>query len=179
MDKITAANTVNSAGMSTYDVAHSIYLATVEGVSGANQNDGFGFALSAVAELWNIKGNIGNPYGRTKITGRYKGMGITENLIQSIVDQYPNGFSGNEPLFDDLIGIGSGGRNTSSVSQNLNVNSSDNRMQEEFDKQDQQILIGFVIGFILCKFVFHFGWILSIIFGFLAGGVFMMIKSQK
>ena len=179
MDKNTAANTVSNAGMGTYDVAHSIYLATVEGVSGANQNDGFGFALSAVAELWNIRGNIGNPYGRTKITGRYKGMGVTEKMIQNVVAQYPNGFSGNEPLFDDLLGIGFGGRKTPSVSQTSYINSDDNRMQEEFDKQDQQLFIGFAIGFILCKFVLHFGWILSIVGGFFVAGLFMWIGSKK
>ena len=75
MTKGRAADTVHNAGMTAYDVAHSIYLATVEGVSGANQNDGYGFALSAIAELWNIRGTIGNPSSRTKITGRYRGIG--------------------------------------------------------------------------------------------------------
>lgn len=106
MDKITARNNVANAGLSARAIAHSIYLATVQGVSGANQNDGMGFALSAIAELWNIKGDIGNPNGKTKLTGRYKGMGITENMIFTVIAQHPHGFAKNQPLFDDLLGIG-------------------------------------------------------------------------
>lgn len=58
MDKGMAKNTVANAGMNLNDVADSIYQATVMGISGANQNEGYGFALSAVAELWNIRGTI-------------------------------------------------------------------------------------------------------------------------
>ena len=61
MDKGQASQVVQNAGMTPRNVAHSIYLATVEGVSGANQHEGFGFALSAIAELWNIRGSGGNP----------------------------------------------------------------------------------------------------------------------
>ena len=103
MDKNTARKVITNANMSYYDVAHCIYLATVEGISGANQNGGCGFALSAIAELWNIRGSVGNPSGRTKLTGRYKGMGVTENMILNAVSQYPNGISGSMPLFDELI----------------------------------------------------------------------------
>ena len=39
MDKYSALETVRRAGMTTTDIANSIYLATVEGISGANQND--------------------------------------------------------------------------------------------------------------------------------------------
>ena len=85
MDKEMASNTIQNANMATRDVAHSIYMATVEGISGANQNEGYGFVLSAIAELWNIRGTIGNPSGRAKITGRYKGMGVTEAMILNAV----------------------------------------------------------------------------------------------
>lgn len=106
MDKITARNSIANAGVSTRDIAHSIYLATVRGVSGANQNDGMGFLLSAVAELWNIRGAIGNPNAKTKITGRYRGMNVTEQMILNVISQYPNGFNGYQPSFDELFGIG-------------------------------------------------------------------------
>lgn len=109
MDKESAFNQIRNAGVSTYDIANSIYQATVQGISGANQNKGYGFLLSAMAELWNIKGTIGNPNAKTKITGRYRGMGITEDMIQKVIEQYPNGFNSNSPLFDDLIGVGSMG----------------------------------------------------------------------
>lgn len=80
MDKGQAPQVVQNAGMTTRNVVHSIYLATVEGVSGANQNEGYDFALSAIAGLWNIRGTIGNPSGRTKITGHYREMGVTEGV---------------------------------------------------------------------------------------------------
>lgn len=51
MDKGQAPQVVQNAGMTTRNVVHSIYLATVEGVSGANQNEGYDFALSAIAGL--------------------------------------------------------------------------------------------------------------------------------
>lgn len=173
MDKRTAAGLI--ADMSTYDIAESIYLATVQGVSGANQNDGMGFNVSAIAELWNIKGTIGNPFGRTKITGRYRGMGITQEMIMNVVAQYPNGISGSSPTFDALLGIGSGAprRNTSTVSQRpINTNA-------DTDAEDKRIFIGFIIGFILCKFVFHWGWIISIVLALLLGGVFMYLGRNR
>lgn len=167
MDKYTAENTVNNAGMSEYDIAHSIYLATVQSISGANQNEGYGFALSAVAELWNIRGSIGNPNGRTKITGRYKGMGITEDMIMNIISQYPNGFNGREPLFDDLLGVGS-----------------ENHTKPQFNYREERTLGGdknqnvsnldFAIcfgAFFVLKIILGWGWLASFIVAFVIGGV--------
>lgn len=111
MDKNSARNSITSAGLSSRDIAHSIYLATVQGISGANQNGGMGFALSAIAELWNIRGVVGNPNARTKITGRYRGMNVTEQMILNVISKYPSGFNGSQPLFDDLLGIGMSGNN--------------------------------------------------------------------
>lgn len=163
MDKNSAASKIANAGMSTYDVANSIYLATVEGVSGANQNQGYGFALSAVAELWNIRGTIGNPHGKTKITGRYKGMGVTKDRILNVVSQYPNGFRDREPQFDDLLGVSSGGGN---CYQGKNVDTSTGGSQNE---SNLEIILA-VAAFILFKFFLGWGWILSIILAFVVGG---------
>lgn len=178
MNKNSATNQIVNAGVGTYDIAHSIYLATVEGISGANQNDGYGFLLSAIAELWNIKGTIGNPHGKTKITGRYKGMGVTEHMILNVISQYPDGIQGSVPLFDDLLGIGSGGQKTN-IQQTAYGNAGSNTMQNDVDRQDSFILTGFIIGFVVCKFVLHFGWILSIILALLFGGLFMYWGSRR
>lgn len=180
MDKNSAANQIANANVDTYDIANSIYQATVQGISGANQNGGYGFLLSAIAELWNIRGTIGNPHGRTKITGRYKGMGVTENMILNVISQYPNGLSGSEPLFDDLLGIGSGKtRKTTNAPQKVYDNSGSEGMQNEFDRQNRLLAAGAVIGFVICKFVLHFGWIISIILAIVLGGLFMYWGSKR
>ena len=177
MDKNSAANQIANANVDTYDIANSIYQATVEGISGANQNDGYGFLLSAIAELWNIRGTIGNPHGRTKITVRYKGMGVTENMILNVISQYPNGLSGNEPLFDDLLGIGSGGgRKTTYTMHN---NSDSNSMSNAAGNDDTLLVMGLVLGFCVCKFVLHFGWILSLVLGLVLGGLFTYWGSKR
>lgn len=167
MDKNTAANTINNAGIGTYDIAESIYLATVEGVSGANQNQGYGFALSAIAELWNIRGSIGNPNGRTKITGRYKGMGVTEDMILNVILQYPNGFSGRTPLFDDLLGVGSGGSRGMGnyPSNNTGTNTGGNENVSNID------LMIAIVTFIILKVFVGWGWILSLVVAFVVGGI--------
>lgn len=177
MDKSTAAGLI--AGMSTYDIAESIYLATVQGVSGANQNDGMGFNVSAIAELWNIKGTIGNPFGRTKITGRYRGMGITQQMIMNVVERYPDGIRDSSPTFDELLGIGSGAprRNTSTVQQNY---SSGNNTSTNPGNEIESVGIVFaIIAFIVCKFVFHIGWILSIILAFVIAGVLLALFEKR
>lgn len=172
MNKSTAVNLVANANMSSYDVAHSIYLATVEGISGANQNDGYGFALSAIAELWNIRGSVGNPSGRTKLTSRYKGMGITENMILNAVSQYPKGISGNSPLFDDLLGVGNGMK-TSGYNRAVNTTN------REVSNEDSAAGMGFIVAFVICKFVLHLGWIMSIVLGFVFAGLFMYWASRR
>lgn len=172
MDKYSAANQIANAGMSSYDIAHSIFLATVEGVSGANQHNGYGFALSSVAELWNIKGTIGNPHGRTKITGRYKGMGVTENMILNVISQYPNGFSDSEPLFDDLLGIGSGGMIEGSAQ------GGGNRVKDGGQDASNVPLIIAAITFVFLKFFVGWGWIISIIFAFVVGGIIEAIRGR-
>lgn len=172
MDKNSAANQLANAGMSTYDVANSIYLATVEGVSGANQNGGYGFALSAIAELWNIRGAVGNPYGKTKITGRYKGMGITENMILDVVSQYPNGFRDNEPLFDDMLGIGS-----SRVARNYRHESINTSTGGEQNLSNIDIII-VAVAFVILKFFLGCGWIISIIAAFVIGTIADMIRRR-
>lgn len=184
MDKNSARNQIYKAGMSTYDIAYSIYLATVEGVSGANQNDGYGFALSAIAELWNIRGTISNPNGRTKITGRYKGMGVTEGMILNVISQYPDGINGRTPLFDDLLGIGSSGRGASSslggsrgISSSLNESSNAGRIQGQ-SGSDSFLAVIVVITFVIMKFFIGWGWIISIIGALVVGGIVDMIKSK-
>lgn len=180
MDKNSAANQIANANVDTYDIANSIYQATVQGISGANQNDGYGFLLSAIAELWNIRGTIGNPHGRTKLTGRYKGMGVTENMILNVISQYPNGLSGNEPLFDDLLGVGSGGSvRTTNVSQTVYDAADNAGSQNDFDREDKFLFTGVVIGFIICKFVLHLGWILSIVLAFMLGGLLMYLGNRR
>lgn len=177
MDKRTAAGLI--AGMSTYEIAESIYLATVQGVSGANQNDGMGFNVSAIAELWNIKGTIGNPFGRTKITGRYRGMGITQEMIMNVVAQYPNGISGSSPTFDALLGIGSGAprRNTSTIQQSYS--SGNNTSAGQGDGAESFAIVFVIIAFIICKFVFHIGWILSIILAFVISVVVVGLLEKR
>lgn len=172
MDKNSAANQIANAGMSTYDVANSIYLATVEGVSGANQNGGYGFSLSAIAELWNIRGTVGNPYGRTKITGRYKGMGITENMILDVVSQYPNGFRDNEPLFDDMLGVGSGRGVRNYRYGDLNTGAGGERNLSNID------LIIAAAAFVILKFFLGWGWIVSVIAAFVIGSIADMIRRK-
>lgn len=156
MDKGQASQVVQNAGMTPRNVAHSIYLAAVEGVSGANQHEGFGFALSAIAELWNIRGSIGNPYGRTKITGRYRGMGVTENMILNVVSRYPHGLRDNEPLFDDLLGVGSSGRPAGGGQ----VRGADTGSRQ--NSSDNAIIIAGVL-FIILKLLMGRGWIFSIL----------------
>ena len=156
MDKGQASQVVQNAGMTPRNVAHSIYLATVEGVSGANQHEGFGFALSAIAELWNIRGSIGNPYGRTKITGRYRGMGVTEDMILNVVSRYPHGLRDNEPLFDDLLGVGSSGRPAGGGQ----VRGTDTGSRQ--NSSDNAIVIAGVL-FIILKLLMGRGWIFSIL----------------
>lgn len=165
MDKDLAAKQIANAGMNTYDVANSIYLATVQGVSGANQNQGYGFALSAIAELWNIRGTVGNPYGRTKITGRYKGMGVTKDGILNIVSQYPNGFSDREPLFDDLLGVGLKRENNQYQRGNINTDPGEGQNISNID------IIILIAAFIIFKFFLGWGWIISIVLAFVIGAV--------
>lgn len=155
-------------------------MATVKGISRANQNEGYDFLLLAMAELWNIRGTVGNPYAKTKITGRYRGMGIAEDMVLNIIAQYPNGFRGDEPLFDDLLGIGHGGRTNTTRSSNTVYEDTGNiRQQSDMDGEDTLMIVGFVGGFIICKFVLHFGWILSVVFAFLLGGMFMYWGRKK
>lgn len=193
MDKNTAKNTIQNAGMSTYDIANSIYLATVEGISGANQNEGYGFALSAIAELWNIRGTMGNPFGKTKITGRYKGMAVTQKMIMDVVSRYPQGFDADTPLFDDLLDFATGSEKpVPPPKQNWNVHYSEldfgkdagtpvpspkqkvvtdvgepQLSDKDYERMAKVMGISFVVILVLCKFIFHFGWILSIVLGFL------------
>ena len=161
MDKETAYNKMIQSGASTYDVANSLYMATVQGISGAKQH-GQGFDVSAMAELWNINGTLKNPNASRKIiTNRYKGMGVTFEMIQSVINQYPNGIRGYSPSLDELLGI--------TGNQMGNYQES----QESYDVDDDIFIKVFValwvILFIVCKFVFHWGWIVSIFVSLLAG----------
>lgn len=183
MDKNTAANLLANANIDTYDIAHSIYLATVQGISGANQNDGMGFHLSAIAELWNIRGTVGNPNAKTKITGRYKGMGVTEDMIFDVVSQYPNGLRGSTPLFDNLL-ESSAGQQTQRASQTVYESPKmpeyeRNYTEAVLNREAKFMLLGFVLGFIVCKFVLHFGWIASIVLGFIVGCVFLVFAVKQ
>lgn len=174
MTKGMAADTVQNAGMTAYDVAHSIYLATVEGVSGANQNDGYGFALSAIAELWNIRGTIGNPSSRTKITGRYRGMGVTEDMILNVVSRYPKGLNGNQPLFDDLLGVGSSGR----AAGGSQVGDS----YTDADGEDPMVNLSMVmmgVAFVILKFFLRWGWIASFIGAVVAGTIILSALRKR
>lgn len=203
MDKITARNNIANAGVSTRDIAHSIYLATVRGVSGANQNDGMGFLLSAMAELWNIRGVVGNPNAKTKITGRYRGMNVTEQMILNVISQYPNGINGYQQSFDELLGIGDWDGAYRQPVQQQEVTFANNmtqyddedligltddkvysdltkdEMSQLHDRQDKILGIGFLIGFVICKFVLHFGWIISLILGLILGGILMYYDDNR
>ena len=150
MDKDTATNVISNAGMKPRDVAHSIYLATVKGVSGANQNDGYGYILSAIAELWNIRGIIGNPMGKTKITNRYRGKGITEEMILNVVSKYPNGIRNFEPQFDALLGISEG---DTIVQTEKDIDNTENPSDS-----DGSAVFGFIILIVYAIFKFGFGW---------------------
>lgn len=43
-------------------------------------------------------------------------------------------------------------------------------MSKLHDRQDKILGTGFFIGFVICKFVLHFGWIISLILGLILGG---------
>jgi hypothetical protein len=167
-------------------IASCIYQATVQGISGANQNNGSGYELSAIAELWNIRGDVNNPNsGRTKITNRYKGMGVTEDMILSVVSQYPHGLSGITPTFDELLGVGATSyRRTQPVRtqpvrtqpvrtqpvRTQPVRTQPDRPQQSDDSSSEADLwtvviygISFVICIIYTRFVRHWWWIISIL----------------
>lgn len=172
MDKGDASRVIQNAGMTPYDVANKIYLATVEGVSGANQSEGYGFELSAIAKLWNIKGRIGNPSGKTKITDRYKGMGVTKDMIFAVVSRYPNGIPGNAPLFDDLLGVGPAGQSANRYQGgNSQTDSDTNGGQDETNVA----IVVIVVAFIILKFFLKWGWISSIIAAFVIGTIALVL----
>ena len=77
--------------------------ATVKGSSGSEQ-DGRGFLLTALADLWNINGTR-NDHGasRRRITGRYRNDDVTFEQIHKVICQYPDGIPGDTPNFDDLV----------------------------------------------------------------------------
>ena len=173
MDKYSALETVRRAGMTTSDIANSIYLATVEGISGANQNDGYGFALSALAELWNIRGTITNPNGRTKITNRYKGMGVTYDMIYDIISEYPEGFDEYMPTFDSMLGIGSVRKSTNRVKVSRNElpeASSGNVSNADF-------IVAFA-SFVILKFFLGWGWLISFILAMIIASIFDVIRRR-
>lgn len=172
MDKATVFQTIQNAGLPKQEIANRIYLATVEGVSGANQDKGYGFMLSAIAELWNIRGTIGNPSGRTKITGRYRGMGVTKAMILDIIFQYPDGLNGNTPLFDDLLGVGFSGR---SVGGNQGESTDSGSGQSGSNAFGVLMIVLFVI----LKFFLKFGWIASIIGTLILGSLIVMLIATR
>lgn len=192
MDKNQASNVIVNAGMSNYDVAHSIYQATVRGISGANQNDGYGFALSAIAELWNIRGTIENPMARTKITGRYKNMAVDEDMILQVVEEYPDGIDGEYPLFDELLGVADGWGNDSmsdryaqssqwqdnSRSQRSTRRSSSGSGGNE-DAEDRAAGVVFILALVVTKFVLHMGWIPAVIVSFVLAAIAMVLVSRR
>lgn len=168
MDKNVAANAVANSGMSTYDIANSIFQATVLGVSGANQNNGYGFNLSAIAELYNIRGTVNNSNaGRTKITNRYRGMNITEDMILNVVQQYPNGIRGYSPLFDDLLGVGN------EAFQNFDDTRTEytQKSNTSTGSPDYTIVIVTVALILACRLFLGWNWIVSIIVALAIGGL--------
>jgi hypothetical protein len=54
-----------------------------------------------------------------------------------------------------------------------------NSGSDQYDKEDTLIFIGFIIGLILFKGVFHWGWIISIVLSFVVGGLFMAFGSRR
>lgn len=183
MDKVTALGIVEN--MSVDEIAHSIYLATVRGVSGANQNGGMGFNLSAIAEVYNIKGTVNDPFAaKTKITNRYRGMGVTEDMIYNVVAQHPSGFFGSSPSFDELLGVVySGRRNPQRVSE-PNAGTEWNRdsyaqNQNQFDLEDKIMGVVGIGTFVVLKFFLGWGWIISILLASLAAGVVLYLLFGK
>lgn len=183
MDKNQAGNLIVNEGMSSYDIAHSIYLATVKGVSGAKQNEGYGFALSAIAELWNIRGNVKNPMaGKTTITGRYRNMGITEERILRIIKEYPNGMNGEYPLFDELLLSADAGNNRQPQTQ-IPLQETTTRSSYDSgsnaDAEDRAGAVVFVIALVITKFILHMGWVAAIILSILLAGVAITLVSRR
>ena len=250
MEDYTAKQAIRSQGLDTEAIAASIYRATVQGISGARQFNGQGYTLSAIATLWNIRGNVNNPKGRTTLTNRYRGKNVSYEDIRNIVFKYPNGFSGATPLFDDLVLSGNTTMSSSTYSSGSSVRSStrnvvwdddlDDEYGDDYDYEediddydsfrdsntystanrntqkssysyqntkknsdwitndhiyDEETndsysgnanaentlgIIGFIIGIIVAKGFFHFGWIASIIIAFIVAGIFAsMINNGK
>ncbi len=164
MNKAEALRQIKDLRLSSQEIAQKIYLATVEGVSGANQDDGQGFHLSALAELWNINGTLTNHNSsRRVITGRYRGRGVTFEQIYSVISQYPNGFSKSTPNFDDLV-LGTTMPQRPLGSQPSAAQPSAN---------DRFLVAIFAGVFLVCKIIFHWGWIISLILAAVVGIIYM------
>lgn len=195
MNKVEAAKIIRDDNLSVSDIAQSIYLATVCGVSGADQHGGQGYTLSAIAVLWNITGTINNPNAnRNTITRRYAGKNVTQDRIFQIIRQYPDGIGGTFPLFDDLVfGRGYGSQDDYSVmdgdaamSNNdfgggmSQMSSRQNQDAAASNSEEQLTCVIVVIIFLICKLGLHLGWIASILIGLLGGGILTaMIVGEK
>ena len=182
MDKYTAKQNIMSRGLSTDDIIESIYLATVEGVSGANQDDGIGFALSAVAVVWNIRGTVNNPYAaKATLTNRYRGKNVSYEAIRDAVYMYPDGIPEDGPLFDELV-LGAATRpnrqtRTRPVRQErpIQLDDQSDSTGGNADQEDAVLLFGFIVGMIVTKGVLHFGWIASVILSMIITSLLMYV----
>lgn len=179
MNKSDARRQLDNTQMNIYDIAHTLYRATVEGISGAKQHGGYGFAVSALAELWNIRGTIGNPYAKTKITGRYRGMNITEQDILNVIQNYPYGFSEDFPLFDDLVLNRQPQFNSGSHMNSASLNSVSYTGDGRSALEDKIFLPLLVILFFVCKFVLGWGLILSLIASFFGTGLVLWVIFER
>lgn len=175
MNKTEAEQLINSVGLNSYDIAQKIYMATVEGISGANQDDGQGFLLTALAELWNINGTIRNHNaGKRVITGRYRNRGVTLERIEDVICQYPNGFRGNTPNFDDLVL----GNQQTAAPQYSPQSGGTQRVPSGTGTSSKIFVVVFVIAVLVCRMMFHWGWIASLIVSLLAVGAVEWLKER-
>jgi hypothetical protein len=143
-------------------------------------------------------------YGATRQKNRIKGRyskyqnvdGVEAYFRKLILDNFP-GFPQESPTMDERLarfvaeqkGQSSQAGTTRAVSQptqqdtfegvNMYESVPNNSGSDQYDKEDTLIFIGFIIGLILFKGVFHWGWIISIVLSFVVGGLFMAFGSRR
>ena len=100
-------------------------------------------------------------------------MGVTEDMIFNVVSQYPQGIRGNQPLFDDLLGVGSSGRSVSG-------NQGGSFYADTGSRKNTSDISGIVMiaAFVILKFFMGRGWIFSAIVALVVGGLISLIEDM-
>lgn len=93
---------------------------------------------------------------------------MDKKLNSNVVSQYPNGFSDNEPLLDDMSGVGS-----SSGVSDYQDESVDTGAEQNLSNID---LIIAVIAFVILMFFLGGGWFFSVILAFVIGTIADLIR---